>query len=495
MTANRKIVVVGAGPGGLAAAMLLAHKGHDVTVIEAQATIGGRSGAIEDRGFRFDIGPTFFLYPQVLQEIFSEVGRDLMGEVPMVQVDPLYRVAFEGGGHLDARANLSDMKAEMARLSPDDAERLDAYMRDNGCKIEAFRSVLQNPFDRLTDYVRPHVLASLAKLRPHLSLDADLKRFFKDDRIRLAFSFQSKYLGMSPFNCPSLFTILAYLEHKYGVWHPIGGCNRIMHRMREIAEEMGATFRLSEPAEAFNFDGNRVSSVSTTKATYQTDAVVVNADFAAAMHKLVPERFRRRWNNSRIARQEFSCSTFMMYLGIKGELPGVQHHTICLADAIEENLADIQTRLALPKSPSFYVQNAGVTDKSLAPEGHSALYVLVPVPNKDAGIDWARETQAYRERVLDRLSLIGIGDLRDRIVVEHILTPDGWANGHGIYKGATFNMSHKLSQMLYFRPHNRFEDVPGVYLVGGGTHPGSGLPVIFESARISSRLIEQDLQS
>ncbi len=473
--------------------MLLAHRGCDVTLLEARATVGGRSGYIQEQGFCFDIGPTFFLFPEVLREIFAEVGRDLMTEVPMTKIDPLYRVAFEGAGHLDARDGVDAMRDEIARLSAEDAANLDCFMRDNRRKIADFKSVLQNPFDTIFDYLRPGVLSALGNLRPHRSLDDDLKRFFRDERVRRAFSFQSKYLGMSPFNCPSLFTILAFLEHEYGVWHPTGGCNMVMRKMAEIAGQLGADVRLSEPVTALDFEGRRISAVNTDQARYEADAVVINADFGKAMQSLVPVHMRRRWTDDKIAGKKFSCSTYMLYLGFKGELPDIHHHTICLADDLVANVDEIQTSMVLPKTPSFYVQNASVTDKTLAPAGHSTLYVLVPVPNCDAEIDWQREAGPYRELVLDRLSLIGINDIRDRIVFERILTPQLWHQDHGIFKGATFNMSHNLSQMLYFRPHNRFEDVKGLYLVGGGTHPGSGLPVIFESARISSRLISDDL--
>ncbi|NNE24543.1 MAG: phytoene desaturase [Rhizobiales bacterium] len=474
--------------------MLLARQGCDVTLLEARATVGGRTGYIEEQGFRFDIGPTFFLYPQVLQEIFAEVGRDLMTEVPMTKIDPLYRVVFEGNGHLDARDGVEAMAAEIARLSPEDARNLPRYMSDNRRKIDQFRPILSNPFDSLLDFLRPNVLASLKTLRPQRSLDGDLQNFFSDERVRRAFSFQSKYLGMSPFNCPSLFTILAFLEHEYGVWHPTGGCNMLMRKMADLATEFGADIRLSEPVTGLEFEGKRASAVVTDQARYDGDAIILNADFAESAQKLIPQHMRRRWTDKKIQSQKFSCSTYMMYLGIRGDLPDIQHHTICLADDLVTNVDEIQTRLTLPANPSFYVQNASITDPTLAPEGHSALYVLVPVPNCHAGIDWPNVSAGYRELVLDRLSLIGIGDLRDRIVYEKVLTPHGWIDEHRIYKGATFNMSHDLSQMLYFRPHNRFEDVPGVYLVGGGTHPGSGLPVIFESARISSRLIARDLK-
>ncbi len=486
-------MIVGAGPGGLAAAMMLQQMGCQVTILERLDRVGGRTGAITEDGYTFDIGPTFFLYPRVLEDVFKFCDRDLWAEVPMKQVDPMYQVAFEDGGSLFARAGLEAMKAEIAKLAPKDAENLARYMDDNRRKLEKFRPVLESPFESLLDYLRPDVLASLSLLKPHEGLDKDLRRYFADHRVRKAFSFQAKYLGMSPFNCPSLFTILGFLEHEYGVWHPIGGCNAIMNRMAEIAQEMGVDLRLSEPVENIEFEGNRPIAAVTGNGRYPADAMVVNADFGQAMTRLVPEKLRRRWNDQKIDAQVYSCSTFMLYLGIEGRLDNHPHHTICLADDFAGNIDQIQDSKVLPKSPSFYVQNASINDSTLAPEGHSTLYILVPVPHQTPNVDWAKEKAAFRETTLDRLSLIGIPDIRSRIRYEKVVTPDDWANDMNIYKGATFNLSHTLGQMLYFRPHNRFEDLEGVYLVGGGTHPGSGLPVIFESARISSKLLAQDL--
>jgi phytoene desaturase len=219
----------------------------------------------------------------------------------------------------------------------------------------------------------------------------------------------------------------------------------------------------------------------------------VNADFAHAMRHLVPDRARRRWTDRKIAGKKFSCSTFMMYLGIEGRIDGLAHHTIYLSQDYRRNVADIEAGRA-PADPSFYVQNACVTDPALAPPGHSTLYVLVPVGNMSHGAaDWPAIAQSYRAQTLKRLERIGIRDIEKRIRFEKIMTPEDWAADLSIHHGATFNLSHSLDQMLCFRPHNRFEDLERMYLVGGGTHPGSGLPVIFESARITSRLLAQDL--
>ncbi|WP_239025274.1 phytoene desaturase family protein [Rhodoligotrophos defluvii] len=487
------MVVIGAGPGGLASAMLLAAKGAKVTVVERLPQVGGRTGRWRQDGFTFDIGPTFFLYPRVLEDIFRECGRDLWTELRFERIDPMYRVLFENAGHLDARSDAQSMAAEIARLSPEDAAHLPRYLADNRKKLASFRPVLESPFNALTDYLKGDVLKSLFMLRPQLSLDRDLRKYFRDRRVRQAFSFQAKYLGMSPFNCPSLFTILAFLEHEFGIWHPIGGHAVVMDKMAEIARDMGVEIRLQEPAVRILFEGRRAVGVETTKGRYPADALVINADFGHAMGALIPNHLRRRWTDRNIAAKKYSCSTFMMYLGIDGLYEDVPHHSIMLAEDLEANIRDIQDGRVLPKAPSIYLQNAGVTDPSLAPRGMSTLYVLVPVAHVTGAIDWPRVVPQFREQVIDRLELMGVKHLRERIRFEKILTPQGWRNDLAIYKGATFNLSHTLGQMLYFRPHNRFEDLDRIYLVGGGTHPGSGLPVIFESARISTRLLAADL--
>lgn len=489
----RRVVIVGAGPGGLAAAMLLARAGAAVTVLERKDRVGGRSSAIEIDGFRFDMGPTFFLYPRVLEDIFAACGRRLADEVDLVRLDPQYRLVFEGSGSLDATSDPERMREAISRLAPGDGERFDDFMRENRAKLAAFRPVLESPFNGLGDLVSPGMLKSLPLMRPLKTVDRDLMRYFKDPRIRLAFSFQSKYLGMSPYKCPSLFTILSFLEYEYGVFHPKGGCAAVVEAMARVAHEMGVEIRLGEPVEQLAFEGRKPIAAETRAGRYPCDSLVVNADFAQAMTRLVPDRLRRRWTDAKIASKRYSCSTFMMYLGIEGRIPDLAHHTVFLSRDYVRNLAEIEEAKAPPTNPSIYVQNAGVTDPSLAPEGHSTLYVLVPVGNLEGGIDWARETPAFRRAVYKRLAEYGLGDVEARVKVEKILTPAGWAEDMAIYRGATFNLAHTLDQMLCFRPRNRFEDLDGVYLVGGGTHPGSGLPVIFESARITSRLMIEDM--
>ncbi|EWY37952.1 phytoene desaturase [Skermanella stibiiresistens SB22] len=491
---SRRIVIVGAGPGGLASAMLLAKTGADVTVVERLDRIGGRSSTIEaEGGYRFDMGPTFFLYPRVLRDIFAACGKDLDREVDLIRLDPQYHLIFEAGGELKASGDPATMAEQVAKLCPADAANLPRFMADNRRKLAAFRPVLEKAFSSALDLLDPALLKSLPLMRPHQSVDADLGRYFSDPRVRLAFSFQSKYLGMSPFRCPSLFTILSFMEYEFGVFHPRGGTGAVMAAMARAATDMGVRIRLSEPVEEILFEGRKAVGVRTPAGEYRADALVLNSDFAQTMSQLVPNHLRRRWTDEKLERKKFSCSTFMLYLGLEGELPDLAHHTIYLTKDYARNIKDIEDGLELPGEPSFYVQNACVTDPELAPKGHSALYVLVPVAHRTGGIDWQKEKARYRSLVLKRLERIGLKDIEKRIRYEKVLTPEGWENDMQIYRGATFNLAHSLDQMLHLRPRNKFEDLEGVYLVGGGTHPGSGLPVIFESARITSRLMADQL--
>jgi phytoene desaturase len=262
--------------------------------------------------------------------------------------------------------------------------------------------------------------------------------------------------------------------------------------MARVAERLGVEIRLDTPVERIAFEGRRAAGVDSGGRRHAADAVVVNADFAHAVPKLIPDALRRDWSDSKIGKARYSCSTFMLYLGLDRRLPELPHHTVLLSETYRENIAEIEGG-TIPEVPSMYVQHAGHTDPTMAPEGHSALYVLVPVPNLIKQPDWPAQAARFREVALNRLQALGLPDLRPHIRYEKIVAPQDWESDYGVGFGATFNLSHELPQMLYFRPGNRFRDVDGVYLVGGGTHPGSGLPVIYEGARITAGLMAKDL--
>jgi len=493
--ASKHIAVIGAGPGGLASAMLLAHAGAKVTLYEKGDKIGGRSSCLEIEGFRFDTGPTFFLYPDIIREIFSRCGFAFDEMVKLTRLEHLYDLVFEDGPSLSLTTDPQALEKEIAKISVEDSRQVHRFLENNRGKFARFISPLQRPFNSWLDMIKPDMIRALPVLSPLSSIDKDLSRYFRDPRTRLAFSFQSKYLGMSPYRCPSLFTILSFMEHEYGIYHPQGGTGAVMSAMAKAAEKLGVTIRLNTGVETIDTRDGRAVGVRSSLGSQPVDAVVVNGDFARTIQTLLPDKARRKWSNEALARKKYSCSTFMMYLGLRGEMPEKAHHTIFLSRDYESNFTEIEEGKQISSRASLYVQNAGVTDPSLAPEGCTALYVLMPVGHlREDGLEWdTRSTERARRIVFDRLRDAGFGEIEERIMVEKTVTPRDWQENHDVHRGAVFNLAHSLGQMLHRRPHNRFEDVAGVYLAGGGTHPGSGLPVIFEGARISADLLISDL--
>jgi phytoene desaturase len=487
------VVVVGAGPGGLAAAALLAKAGIRVTVLERLPHIGGRTSTFVHNGFRFDRGPTFFHYPQVLEKIFASLGYNLWHELNLVRLDPMYRLVFGSGGEIRATSVFRKMEAAIAALNASDAAKFQRFLLDNRRKMDCFRPFLESPFNTWRDIFRSNILRLLPTLKPWRSLDQELKRYFADPRVRLAFSFQSKYLGMSPQQCPSLFTILAFLEYEYGIYHPIGGCGAITMALARIARQLGASIHINEPVVEICFEKRRAVAVRTAVAQYKANAIVLNSDFAHTMKRFVPDRLRRRWRDEQLAKKSMSCSAFMLYIGLRGIYDHLPHHTIYVAKNYNKNMNEIGSSHMLSTDPSFYVQNACITDSTLAPEGKSTLYVMVPVTHKSPKVNWESERSRYRDLILNKLAELGAPDIHSRIECEQLFTPADWETHFELYKGALFGLSHIWSQMLHLRPHNRFEELDRVYLVGSNTHPGSGLPVIFQSAQISSQLLLEDL--
>lgn len=496
------VAIIGAGPGGLAAAVMLAAQGCRVTVYEAQPVIGGRTARITQGKFHFDTGPTFFLMPYVLEEVFATAGRKMADYVDLKRLDPMYRLVIGRKGReplvLDTTQNISEMARRIGAVNPKDGAAFAQFIADNRYKLRHSESILRNPLNGLADLFGSALWKDTLKvapvLAPHKSVHDLLGKYFDDEHVKLAVCFQSKYLGMSPYDCPSLFTILPFIEYEYGIWHPIGGCNALMAGLAKVAEELGVEIRLNSPVTAVAFDSptSRVATgVVVGDTLHRHEHIVMNADASHALKTLVPAAQRRTYSNEHLDSRKYSCSTFMMYLGVDGSI-NLPHHTICVSESYTQNLAEISATGAIPVDPSVYVCNPSRLDPTLAPPGKSSLYILVPVANNKIGpVDWVAATPDFRRRTLDQLSsVLGLRDLESRIEQELIYTPADWQR-MGINHGATFNLAHNLTQMLHWRPRNRLPDTDNLYLVGGGTHPGSGLPTIFLSAQITSRLIAE----
>lgn len=490
---GKKIAIVGAGPGGLTTAMILAHRGFDVTVYEAGTEVGGRNAPLSFDGFTFDTGPTFLMMKFILDEMFQEAGRDSAKYLDFVRLDPMYRLIFPDQS-IDISAGLGELKKAIAKAFPGEEEGMDRFMEREAKRFEHIYPCLQKDYSSFTEFFNPIFLRAIPHIPLGQSLFDYLGNYFNPERLRLVFTFQAKYLGMSPWDCPGFYIIIPFIEHQFGIYHVQGGLSEISVKMAEVIREEGGTIRLGTPVKQILVrDGRRAGGVILEDGTeVEADEVVINADFAHAMHHLMPPNIAKKWTPAKVDKVEYSCSTFMLYLGLDTVFPDLPHHSILFAKEYRANVQDIFGRMVLSEDSSVYIRNSVVTDTTVAPEGKSGLYILVPVPNQKSKIDWAVEAPKFRERILDIIAeRSGVGDIRPHIVAERMITPEGWVDAR-VHFGATFNLSHKLSQMLYFRPHNRFEELDHCFLVGGGTHPGSGLPTIYESGRIAANMISRD---
>ncbi len=486
---KKHVVIVGAGPGGLASAMLLAQRGFRVQVFEKQAFIGGRNSEVVLGDYRFDLGPTFLMMKYLLDELFEEGGRSSSQYFECRLLDPMYRLYFPDKTML-VRTRPEDMKAEIEKAFPGEGAGLDRFLSRERERFAKLYPCLQREYSSLTDFASPTLLKALPHIAMGRSLYRVLSDYFRSEELRLAFTFQSKYLGMSPWDCPGLFAMIPYTEHAHGIYHVMGGLCRISDAFAAAARADGAEIQTSCPVQEVLLQDRRVRGVKLSDGeVVHCDDVIINADFGHAMSTLFPEEALRKYKPSHLKKRSYSCSTFMMYLGLN-RVFDAEHHMIVFANDYKKCLGDITQRKVVSDDLSLYIRNAAPLDTSVAPPGHSALYILVPVPNNTSGIDWELQKHVYREQILSLIKeRTPYGELRNYIQQELIVTPVDWEKKQSVFLGATFNMGHSWGQMLYFRPHNEFEEFSNCYLVGGGTHPGSGLPTIFESARISSNLI------
>lgn len=489
----KKVVVIGAGPGGLSAAMLLAHQGYDVHVYEKADRVGGRNRCLQLGAYRFDVGPTFWSMVHFAEEQFASIGKNLHDYLTVTDLTHMYDLYFRDDQKLAVTRNQTAMVAQLAKQFPGNEVGYQQFLKENRERLAALTPILRQPMQSWFAYLRPEVLRAVPKLQLTRTLATELARWFPDENLQLAFGFQSKYLGMSPKECPAAFSILAFMEHEYGIMHVQGGLNQISQAMAKIVEEGTGKIHLQQPVQQVLVEKGRAVGIRLENGEeVLADYVIINEDFAQAMNEQFAPGVLKKYTPEKLAKRKYSCSTLMFYLGLDRKYADVAHHNIIFSDDYEQSLHEIFGSYTLPTSPSIYLQNASVTDQSLAPEGHSTFYILAPMPNNTSGADWSDDQIArYRQWIFERIEAkLGI-EFQSHIQVETHITPQQWEQEYAVYQGAVFNLSHQLKQMMTFRPHNAFEEVKGVYLVGGGTHPGSGLPTILESGRISAELICQ----
>lgn len=490
---KKRAVVIGSGFGGLALAARLQAAGLDVTLVEKRDQIGGRAYQLRDGGYTFDMGPSLITAPDIIDSIFRAAGRRLEDYVELMPLDPYYRIYFHDGTHIDYTGDHAEMKAQMARFNPDDAENLDRF-------LDAVRPIYDavigdklgsKPFDTIGSMMR--FLPRVARLGAYLPVTTFVNRFFKDFRHRFIYSFHPLFVGGNPFNTPSIYLMIPFLEREGGVWFTRGGMYSVVEALGRLLIEQGGRIETGREVRQIVVRDGRAVGVETDAGRIDADIVVSNADPGHTYGSLVPASDRRRWTDGKLARTQWSMSCFLLYIGTRRQYPKLAHHTLILTERYKGLLRDIFGAKILPDDFSMYLHAPTRSDPSMAPPGGESMYVLVPVANQASGIDWSARKQEFTDRVLDVLEEWGMDDLRASMDVLHVFTPDDFETELNATLGNAFAIEPRFTQTAWFRPHNRSEDVEGLYLVGAGTHPGAGVPGVLLSAEATYGCVAADL--
>lgn len=485
-------VVIGSGFGGLAAAIRLQAAGVEVTLLEKEPALGGRAARLEDQGYVFDVGPSVITAPAIIDSVFKAAGRRFTDYVDLVPLDPYYRVHYHDGTHLDYVGDVDRMRAQMEKFDPEDAANLDAFM-------DAARPIFDAVItDRLGS--RPFTLGRMAgfvpkvmRLGAYKTVAGFVNRYFKNFRHRFMYSFHPLFLGGSPFNSPAVYLSIPYLEKEGGVWFSRGGMYSVVEAMESVFRELGGTVHVDAEVTSIELEGRRASAVHAKGQRFAADVVVSNADVGHLYRDLLPEGGRRRWSHRKVEKIDYTMSCFVLYAGVKKTYPDLAHHTLVLSERYRELVEDIFKRKVLAPDMSMYLHAPTRSDPSMAPPGCESLYALVPVPNLTADVDWSEARELMTERVIDALEEWGLDGLRENLEVLHVFDPTDFEARYNAMHGNAFGVEPKLTQTAWFRPHNRSEDIDGLYLVGAGTHPGAGVPGVILSAEATFGCIAEDI--
>lgn len=494
---KKRVAVIGAGLAGLSAASLLAKKGFDVTVFEKNGTPGGRANRlVTEEGFTFDTGPTLLLMLSSLKKLFTQLDRQVEDYMELKLLEPSYRVFYADGTEFNSSTNIALMTKEIREKLQNEGE-IESYLKFFSYLSKLYRLTIPNFVDknyrRLSDFINPKSLYYLATLKMLGSLYGKVSNYFTDERLRMLFSFQTMYLGISPFEAPSVYGVVTYMESGEGIYFPVGGMYKVVESLEKVSKEYGVKFRYNSEVTKIDRDGDRATSLVINGSTKETfDTYLVNADLPYAYETLLGETPKKNVvpQNGEL---KSSSSAYMMYLGVDKQYTHLLHHNVVFSSDYKVNLDDIFERQVLPEDPAFYVCIPNRTDPSLAPDGCDSVYVLAPVPHKTDNVDWVKDEEAFKARILNKMSeRLGMTDIKDHIVYEKTFTPDDWASEYNLWKGSAFGLSHSFFQSAYFRPQNKSRTLSNVYFAGASTVPGNGIPMVVISGSLAAKRIEED---
>jgi phytoene desaturase len=489
----KSVIVVGAGIGGITAATHLARRGLHVTVVEKNSRPGGRCGRLSRDGHHFDTGPTLFVMPLLYEAEFRALSISMHETLNLQRVDPTYRLVFDNGCQLVLTSDMQFMHEQLEAIEPGSFRGLMRYLREGECNYRLVLDKLVNrDFRRATDFFNIGNLAPIFRLKPFNNHYRHMSAYFDDPRLKSAFTFQDIYTGLSPFDAPATFSMMPYTELAHGVWYPKGGMYSIVETLTDLARQAGVEFIFNAAVE--RIDANQMHArgvLLAGGARLDAHVILANADLPYVYQQLLPQdRIAKS-----LARKRFSCSVVSFFWGVDKTYPALGPHTLFLADDYRENFRCIEQGLSLPSNPSLYIHAPARIDPAMAPPGGDTLIAIIPVGHlsEDGHRDWDERIESARQHVLRRLRTLGITDIESHIKFEETYTPVTWHQRYNLVRGSTHGLSHRLTQMAYFRPANRHARYQNLYFVGASTHPGTGMPTCMVSGRLVSERIMDDL--
>ena len=482
-------IVIGSGFGGLAAAIRLSCKGYHVQVLEKLDAPGGRASVHKQDGFTFDAGPTIITAPYLLEELWTLCGRQFSHDITLKEMEPFYRIRFDDGSWFDYSGNDKTMRSEIARFASDDLAGYDRFMVEaNLAHKLGFEELGGVTFDTIWDLLA--AVPNMVRMRAWRSIYALVAKHIKNPKLRMVFSFHPLLIGGNPFSVTSVYSLINTLERRFGVHWAMGGTGALIKGLVNLLEERGAQVRCSAPVTRILIENGRAVGVELQNGeTLRSDIVVSNADTAWTYKNLVDKKYRQHWTDRKIANGKYSMSLFVWYFGTKKQYHDVPHHMIMLGPRYRELLTDIFKRYKLADDFSLYLHRPSASDPSVAPTGCDAFYVLAPVPHLGSGTDWSKQAEPFRQSIQNLLEKTVMPGLGAEVISQKLMTPQDFHDNLWSYKGAAFGLEPLLLQSAWFRPHNRSEDVPGLYMVGAGTHPGAGVPGVLMSAKTLEKVI------
>ncbi len=490
----KSVIIIGSGMGGLAAALRLRKMGFDVTVLEKQKRPGGRSNVLQEHGFRVDIGPTILVMKDTFEETYRAVGQDINQRIRFTTLDPNYRIYFHDDTHMDLYNSMAKLAAEAERIEPGVTERLFEFIGASAQKYRLAMDFVTRNYDSIFDLANPVAGWRLARTQAYQRLYDQVGQFFRTDKLRKAFSFHSMFLGLSPIDALAMYSLITYADLVEGMTFPMGGIYSVIEDMVKLGEEMGVRLRTESPVAEIVVQGGAARGVRLESGEFiGADIVVSNADLVYTYRKLIAAEHRRDYPDAKLAKMEYACSGYLLYLGVEKLYPHMRHQALYFSEDYRANLDAIFRSKTLPADPSFHLNNPTITDPSLAPPGHSVLYMLAPMPNLQGNVNWDDAAPVVREKLLRQLERIVDPDIRQHIVWEREYRPADWLRDINAPYGVAFgSLSHGFFQSSYFRPHNKARDISGLYFVGQGTYPGIGMPMVLLSARLLAERLAVD---